>query len=219
MDQVMEKKPELKLFQNDDFGTIRTVILDGEPWFVLKDIASVTNQKNPSDIKKRHYVNSKKIKLDKHSGNGINIIDKTSMLKILQAAHKVSSSYKLNFISFLSENGITINKDNIILFEYEEVQFLESLNDFLIPFNVNVISNYKIGKYRVDYYVKEWNVAIEYDERNHENYNKKNEMIRENYIKKCLHSKIIRVSNRKSNAYNLGYIIKNLIEVTSPNNN
>lgn len=34
----MEQKSELKLFQNDDFGTIRTVILDGEPWFSGKDI-------------------------------------------------------------------------------------------------------------------------------------------------------------------------------------
>ena len=37
----MKQKPELQLFQNDNFGTIRTVILDGEPWFVAKDVCDI----------------------------------------------------------------------------------------------------------------------------------------------------------------------------------
>lgn len=48
MDQVIEQKPELKLFQNDDFGTIRTVILDGEPWFIAADICKVLEHSNPT---------------------------------------------------------------------------------------------------------------------------------------------------------------------------
>lgn len=44
----MEKKPELKLFQNDDFGTIRTVILDGEPWFVAADVCKILEHSNPT---------------------------------------------------------------------------------------------------------------------------------------------------------------------------
>lgn len=31
MNQVMEQEPELQLFQNEDFGSIRTIVLDGEP--------------------------------------------------------------------------------------------------------------------------------------------------------------------------------------------
>lgn len=30
---------EIKIFNNDEFGQIRTVIIDGEPWFVAKDIS------------------------------------------------------------------------------------------------------------------------------------------------------------------------------------
>jgi prophage antirepressor-like protein len=48
MDQVMEQKPEMKLFQNNDFGTIRTVILDGEPWFVAKDVCDILGTTNPT---------------------------------------------------------------------------------------------------------------------------------------------------------------------------
>ena len=31
---------ELKIFDNEEFGEIRTVLVDGEPWFVGKDVAS-----------------------------------------------------------------------------------------------------------------------------------------------------------------------------------
>lgn len=30
---------DLKIFNNKEFGQIRTLIIDGEPWFVGKDIA------------------------------------------------------------------------------------------------------------------------------------------------------------------------------------
>ena len=30
---------DVKIFKNSEFGEIRTVIIDGEPWFVAKDIA------------------------------------------------------------------------------------------------------------------------------------------------------------------------------------
>ena len=30
---------EILLFHNDEFGDVRTVIIDGEPWFVAKDVA------------------------------------------------------------------------------------------------------------------------------------------------------------------------------------
>ena len=31
---------ELKIFNNPDFGDIRTMLIDGEPWFVGKDVAA-----------------------------------------------------------------------------------------------------------------------------------------------------------------------------------
>ena len=60
MDQVMEQKPELKLFQNDDFGTIRTVVIDGEPWFSGKDIGEALGYENTKDALKKHVFNEDK---------------------------------------------------------------------------------------------------------------------------------------------------------------
>lgn len=45
---------ELKTFNNPDFGTIRTLELNNEPWFVGKDVAEVLGYSNPNDaLKKR----------------------------------------------------------------------------------------------------------------------------------------------------------------------
>ena len=37
--EVMEQETRVQLFHKEEFGTIRTVIIDGEPWFSGKDVA------------------------------------------------------------------------------------------------------------------------------------------------------------------------------------
>ena len=45
---------DLKIFENAEFGEIRTVIVDGEPWFVGKDVAESLGYAKPTDaIRKR----------------------------------------------------------------------------------------------------------------------------------------------------------------------
>ena len=48
MKNAMKQKSEMKLFQNHNFGTIRTVIIDGEPWFVAKDVCDILGTTNPT---------------------------------------------------------------------------------------------------------------------------------------------------------------------------
>lgn len=38
---------ELTVFNNEEFGEIRTITIDGEPWFVGKDVAAVLGYSNP----------------------------------------------------------------------------------------------------------------------------------------------------------------------------
>lgn len=67
-----------------------------------------------------------------------------------------------------------------------------------------------VGKYRVDFYIPYLNLVIEYDESEHSNYNINNEKAREAFILNALKCKIIRISDKNSNAYNLGLITKEL---------
>lgn len=45
---------ELQLFQNPDFGGVRGLTIDGEPWLVGKDVALVLGYSNPRDALSRH---------------------------------------------------------------------------------------------------------------------------------------------------------------------
>ncbi len=45
---------EIKVFENEEFGQVRTIVKDGNPWFVGKDIATVLGYAKPADtIRKR----------------------------------------------------------------------------------------------------------------------------------------------------------------------
>ena len=44
---------ELKIFQSEEFGEVRTVTIDGEPWFVGKDVAEALGYSETNSMTKR----------------------------------------------------------------------------------------------------------------------------------------------------------------------
>ena len=45
---------DIKIFENEEFGQVRTILKNGDPWFVGKDIATVLGYAKPADtIRKR----------------------------------------------------------------------------------------------------------------------------------------------------------------------
>lgn len=45
---------ELQIFDNPEFGAVRTVSLNNEPWFVGKDVAGILGYKNPNEAVHDH---------------------------------------------------------------------------------------------------------------------------------------------------------------------
>lgn len=45
---------ELKVFENPAFGQVRTIEIDGEPWFVGRDVAEALGYRDTSDALKKH---------------------------------------------------------------------------------------------------------------------------------------------------------------------
>ena len=45
---------ELMIFNNPEFGEVRTVEIDGEPWMVGKDVAQALGYKNPQEAVRNH---------------------------------------------------------------------------------------------------------------------------------------------------------------------
>lgn len=51
----------LQIFESKEFGTVRTVTLDDEPWFVGKDVALSLGYKDTSDALKKHVDSEDKL--------------------------------------------------------------------------------------------------------------------------------------------------------------
>lgn len=51
---------ELKIFQNKEFGEVRSLVIEGEPWLVGKDVAEALGYNNPRDAISKHVENEDK---------------------------------------------------------------------------------------------------------------------------------------------------------------
>ena len=71
----------------------------------------------------------------------------------------------------------------------------------------------KMNIIKIDYYIQSLNIAIEYDENGHKSYTYEEHEGRQMYIENELNCKFIRVTDDESDEYNIGYIIKNIMEV------
>jgi len=48
------ERPALQIFEHNNFGKVRIIILDSEPWFVAKDVTQALGYKNSPDALKKH---------------------------------------------------------------------------------------------------------------------------------------------------------------------
>lgn len=60
---------ELKIFKNEEFGQVRTVLIDNEPWFVGKDVTNNLGYRNGSRDINRHVSDDDRIKEMIFDGN------------------------------------------------------------------------------------------------------------------------------------------------------
>lgn len=60
----------IKIFENDEFGQVRTVMIDGEPWFVGKDVAKALNYNEPHKAVVKHVFGEDRTKYPTLTGGG-----------------------------------------------------------------------------------------------------------------------------------------------------
>lgn len=126
---------------------------------------------------------------------------------IINSAKTISSNVKINILKNLKLD------DKIDLLSRKEIEFLNKLEKSIIPFNLKGINQYTILNYRIDYYIPSLNIAIEYDENDHKNYSYEAQEGRQKEIEKELGSRFIRVSDKNSDEYNIGLVIKEIFNI------
>lgn len=56
---------EMKIFENKEFGKVRTVVIDNEPWFAGKDVAKALgygDEKSLSNVVAKHVGKGRELK-------------------------------------------------------------------------------------------------------------------------------------------------------------
>lgn len=78
---------ELKIFQNSQFGTIRTLTIDNEPWFVGKDVAEILGYSDTNKAVAMHVDDEDKKLNDKTSSSfgqrGTTLINESGLYSLI----------------------------------------------------------------------------------------------------------------------------------------
>ena len=105
---------------------------------------------------------------------------------------------------------------NKVLSYRKEVIFFDKLEQVLLPLGIKGTRQYRIDEYRIDYYIPDYGaytgLAIEYDEYNHKYYSYENQEYRQAVIEDKTQCSFIRLSDSNSDEYNIGLVIKFLLE-------
>lgn len=79
---------EIQIFNNIEFGQIRTVDYNGEPWFIAKDVCKILEILNPTDVIKRLDVDEKtRLNLGLPGGD-TNIINEFGLYSLILGSRK-----------------------------------------------------------------------------------------------------------------------------------
>lgn len=89
---------ELKIFNNDEFGQVRTVNIDGKPYFVGKDVANALGYSNPRDAISRHCKGVVKRDSFKEGGQPIAFIPEGDMYRLITHSKMKSAERFENWV-------------------------------------------------------------------------------------------------------------------------
>lgn len=197
---------------NDMFGELKIVMIDNEPWFVGREVAEKLGYSNPQKAVREHVDDEDKIKEMIESNGGIQmttLINKRGVCSLISKSKTKSKEYKDSFKNWLVSEGLI--EDNFYITSRKEIEFLDMLEEVLKPFGYKTIRQYSVLDYRVDLYIEDLNIAVEYDEDNHNNYSYEQHEWRQVLIEKELGCKFIRLSDKEDDLYNIGLVMKDIM--------
>ncbi|OOV53120.1 hypothetical protein B1A67_00900 [Clostridium botulinum D/C] len=205
----------LQVFTNEQFGQVRMTQINGKSYAVANDVLKSLGYSEGSwrTTLSRHCKSVAKYDIPHPRSRTktlkANFIGVQDVLTLIQISKTVTERYKTDFIYFLENNNF-LCCDMIILTSRREVEFLSKLESVLEPFGYDCERQFNVCGYRLDFYIKDLNIAIEYDEDDHKNYSYKQQEERQFKIEQELQCRFIRVSDKDADLWNVGYILKNL---------
>lgn len=204
---------ELMIFNNEEFGNVRMVEIDGKPYAVGTDVAEMLEYERPSKAVSDHCKSVLKWDGLKVGGYPIKLIPQDDIIRLIQKSRTKPIEYKNMIKEWLVTLGVIYDK--FVVETREEINFIDALEKSLKPLNISGIKQYRVLNYRIDFYIPSLNIAIEYDENAHKSYTYVQQEGRQKDIEQELGCKFVRVSDKNSDEYNIGYVIKTIYEMDS----
>jgi len=81
---------ELQIFNNEEFGQVRVIEVNGEPYFVGKDVATILGYKDTSDAMKRHVDDEDKLTrcfTDSGQSREMYVINESGLYSLILSSH------------------------------------------------------------------------------------------------------------------------------------
>lgn len=115
---------ELKIFENQEFGQVRTVVYNGKPYFVAIDVAKALGYSNPYDAVSRHCKGVVKHEVLTNGGKQkVNIIPEGDMYRLithseLPSAERFESWVFDEVLPSIRQTGGYISNDDLFINTY-----------------------------------------------------------------------------------------------------
>lgn len=86
--KTTEQLPALQIFKNEEFGSIRTIIIDNEPWFVAKDVCDILGIQNPTDALNKQLEDFERTRFNLGRQGEANIISESGFYTLVLRSRK-----------------------------------------------------------------------------------------------------------------------------------
>lgn len=160
------------------------------------------------ELRKISKENILKIK-DKTKKNEVSIyVNKNGIIEWL--THRVYLKNKTKIVKDLIELGF-LRRNDFIFNTSKATTFGDDLEIILKSLGITLEREKFFNKYIVDFFIENENIAIEYNEKNHQSYNKEKEKERYKYLSDIF-KKIIIIDDSKSNIENIAIILKEIFK-------
>lgn len=114
---------ELEILKNEEFGEIRVTAIDGEPWFVAKDIADILEYRNGSRDINRHIDEEDRRKsmiFDGNQNKETIIINESGLYSLILSsklpnAKKFKRWVTTNILPTIRKTGGYVNNDDLFI--------------------------------------------------------------------------------------------------------
>lgn len=144
------------------------------------------------------------------NSRGQNMLTEVGFHALVTRSEGISAQNKMELLEDLKLKGLLKEGVSYVLPNRPEIEFLDELEEVLTPFKYKCIRQYRVLDCRIDLYIEDLNIAIEYDENDHLHYDEWSHEIRQECIEKELGCRFIRVSDKNSNLHNVGVVMKEI---------